>query len=164
MTGPGILYRLRLHRTRRKATPETRGQRGDSRRPHTGDGCATPPMRHGTRCVRSAAVPCGSRRNQETTATTEDSRTKRSHVTLSRRTDRHGRRAPEEDMEEQKTGLLPVEHGFGRLLQNTILVACFIGAPPPEKAPYILCSFFFTDDPKRRSASGTGWPASRSTF
>ena len=99
---------------------------------------------------------------------------------------------------------------------NTILVACFIGAPPPEKAPYletaqgyrsvrrvcaygvvlvrlrrgparqlgprsswgqgqglgprarfathILCSFFLTAEPKRSRASGTGWPASRSTF
>ena len=34
-----------------------------------------------------------------------------------------------------------------------------MGAPPPPKAPYILCSFFLTADPNLRSDSGTGWPS-----
>ena len=49
-------------------------------------------------------------------------------------------------------------------LSKTILVGAFMGPSLGPKAPYTLCSFFLTAEPKRSSASGTCCDASRSTF
>ena len=49
-------------------------------------------------------------------------------------------------------------------LSKTILVGAFMGPSLGPKAPYTLCSFFLTAEPKRSSASGTCCDASRSTM